>query len=48
MIWGYKLSRDGRKGMTVGEFVRQKLDALGIGQDPQQIPIDKRRSLQLP
>jgi hypothetical protein len=44
MVWGYQLSRDGREGLTVGQFVRQKLDLRPTRDRPGAAPDPRRQT----
>ena len=43
--WGWKLKKAGRKGLTTGEFVREQLDALGLGKDLAEVTRGKKHLL---
>ena len=43
--WGWRLKKAGRKGLTTGEFVREQLDALGLGKDLAEVTRGKKHLL---
>lgn len=40
--WGWKLKKTGRKGLTTAQFVREQLDALGLGRDLAEVTRGKK------
>ena len=41
--WGQKLKKAGRKGRPMTDFIRDQLDALGIGKDLHEVAVGQKR-----